>query len=128
MPPSLWEIEELAGRDDRPAKEAGGGVCCAVLVDVRGPAEGHGVWGREDESLGAVEDPCEVVDVVVVARDLVGLTRDGDPPVVPELREHAGGVAADHHDLADGGVGGGVGGGTVKCAEVLDVVPGLVDL
>ena len=124
MPPSLWEIEELAGRDDRPAKEAGGGVCGAVLVDVRGPAEGDSVWGCENKSLGAVEDPCEVVDVVVVARDLVGLTRDGDTAVVPELREHAGGVAADHHDLADGGVGG----GTVEGAEVLDVVPGLVDL
>jgi hypothetical protein len=94
MPPAFGEIEELVLRDDRPAKEGGRGVCAAVLVGVGVAARLDGVVRGENEGLGAVEDPgedihnftdgcrrsgtrpsgtCEVVDVVVVAPDLLGL-------------------------------------------------------
>ena len=59
--------------------------------------------GRDDEGLAAVEDPGEVVDVVVVAPDLVEFTGDLDAAVVLVLDEHVGAVATDHHDVADGG-------------------------
>ena len=124
MPPALGEIEELAGGDDRLAKERGGGVCAAVLADVWGSAWRDSVRGRDEEGLAAVEDPGEVVDVVVVAPDLVEFTGDLDAAVVLVLDEHVGGVAADHHDVADGGLNI----AAVEGTELADELPGLENI
>jgi hypothetical protein len=52
MPPVFGEIEELALRDDSPAKEGARGVCAAVLIFVLDSAGFNGVLRGENEGLG----------------------------------------------------------------------------
>ena len=52
MPPVFGEIEELALRDDRPAKEGARGVCTAILIFVLASAGFNDVLRGENEGLG----------------------------------------------------------------------------
>ena len=101
MPPSLGDEEELSPFDYSLPEESGGGICVTVLVRVGAAAEGHVSRRCEKEGLAAPDDPREIVDVIVMAPDLLPAPVDRDAPMVKNRSEHLGGVAADHHDVRD---------------------------